>query len=185
MSAAWGLWTTRMDHVVRPRVVGQTVWDLGAGSLVRARQILALGADHVVAVDKRSISAQFRRVTTVESYFYRLDVPPDGIRVAFVGWPVNVYVNGLADVVRCCDVVVYLGSNTGGNACGTPSLWNDLCQRTVLAHVPHRRNSLIVYGAPCGRRPLLPEEVGATCGNMVSFTEAEEIAARVEAACAG
>ena len=43
-------------------------------------------------------------------------------------------------------MVIYVGSNTSGNSCGTNALFAHFRERDVLAYVPERRNTLIVYG---------------------------------------
>jgi len=46
------------------------------------------------------------------------------------------------------------------------------------------KNSLIVYGPHCGRRPLVPEEVGAACRRVVSHEEAMRMAEQTAAVTA-
>jgi hypothetical protein len=68
------------------------------------------------------------------------------IEVAHLAWPVNHHSPGLLAVLRALPVVVYVGSNTSGNSCGTNALFAHFRERDVLAYVPERRNTLIVYG---------------------------------------
>jgi hypothetical protein len=44
--------------------------------------------------------------------------------------------------------VLYLGKNTDNRICGAPFLFQVLVRRTLLAHVPRARNSLVCVGAP-------------------------------------
>ncbi len=54
--------------------------------------------------------------------------------------------------------VIYLGSNFDGVSCGSEEMFHELSRREVLALVPHKFNSLIVYGSQRVQRRLLPEE---------------------------
>jgi hypothetical protein len=44
------------------------------------------------------------------------------------------------------ETLVYLGKNTDGSACGFPGLFEVLARREILAYVPDRPNTLIIYG---------------------------------------
>jgi len=68
---------------------------------------------------------------------------PDVIHLA---WPSN-YDTGMIHLLGTVPVVIYVGKNTDGSACGTPNLFACLRWREVLAYVPRQQNTLIVYGA--------------------------------------
>ena len=184
--ASYGVWTHEMEETIRPFIECRVVWDLGAGLLSNTHRLLRLGASHVVAVDKeRHPTGTFscpKRVTLIQSYFADLEVPPEGIRVALLSWPVNYHMKGLISILRECNIVIYLGSNTDGSACGWPGLWKHFQGREVLAHIPHRSNSLIVYGNTLQgeNRSLVGEEVAATSEFCLSFESAEKAAKSLE-----
>ena len=178
----YGLLTPEMETALQPFVEGQDVWDLGAGDLTYTKRLLKLGADHVWAVDKcEPLSDVPRKATYIESYFQALLEKPPPMNIVFLSWPFNASgaVRGLTGLVERAPTVIYLGHNLDGTCCGVGPLWDNLTQRKVLAHVPHPRNSLIVYGEHTGRRIMLPEEIGATCGQVVSFTDAVAIAKKI------
>lgn len=148
------------QSVVTEYVRGQIVHDYGAGNLDLSLLLLRLGAEHVVAVDElvRPSSRNYPpRLTVVKSKFADYSKTSE---VAFVSWPVN-WPMGLHVLLERTPRVIYLGSNTNGNACGYPKMWLQLAGREVLAHVPDAHNTLIVYGPRKVRRPLLLEEKGA------------------------
>jgi hypothetical protein len=180
----YGEWTEAMTEAARSVVAGKVVYDLGAGRLGHSRRLLELGAEHVFAVDKEKASDAWWRgkpITFVQTYFDNLDVP-DRIEVALVAWPTNHRLTGLIDILERCERVIYLGSNCNGDMCGWPGMWDYLHFREIEAHVPHHKNSLIIYGRHLGpkeRRPMVGEEVGATCGMFVRFDEAQRLAAEV------
>ena len=178
----YGELTPEMEEVLRPLVAGQVVWDLGAGSGEYAIKLLELGASRVVAVEKEydrwpylPPEVEWRRM-----YFEKLDPAELKDALVLLAWPPNQPLWGLLGLLANSERVIYLGSNTSGSACGPQHMWDYLTFRTVEAHVPHHRNSLIVYGETSGRRPLLGEEVGATCGMVVGFEDAQETAAMVQ-----
>jgi len=181
----YGIWTEAMDDATGPVVRGREVWDLGAGFLGHSHHLLALGARCVVAVDKDAqhypSAYEDRPITFLHGYFSELQVP-DAIEVAFLAWPDNHHLPGLIEILRAAERVVYVGTNTEGSACGWPGLWDYLHFREPLAYVPHRRNSLIVYGRhleECERRPQLGEEAAASNGIMMTFDDSERIAREV------
>lgn len=179
----FGLLTNEMEALVAPHVERRIVWDLGAGDLMYAHRLLKLGAAHVVAVDKElpqiNVPPNFG-LTIRQSYFHEIERLDEDIEVAFMSWPRNGNVPGLARMVDRSRVVVYLGSNTDGSACGDVELFLDhLCHRELLGHVPHRRNSLLIYGRPRRReKPLTGEEFAMLSGNMMPFETAQQEAAK-------
>lgn len=174
---AYGHMTPEMRVVLREHVVGAEVWDLGAGSLGRAREMLEMGASRVLAVDKGQMPASSdSRLETHITLFLDLPPPEGGIDVAFLGWPQNSSLLGLTELLVRSRKVVYLGSNTNGSACGNSSLFTHFSVREVLAHVPHTRNSLIVYGGWLShpRKPLPEEWAALHPEHLWSFEEAVE-----------
>jgi len=84
---------------------------------------------------------------------------------------------GLLQALDRADVVIYLGCNTDHSACGSPELFRQLCGRELLGHVPHRRNTLLIYGRGTRTGPLTGEEFAGLTGALLSFEEAVEKAA--------
>jgi hypothetical protein len=159
-----------------PYVRGTTVHDLGAGCMKLSRQLLDLGASQVVAVDKEAPKRRSAnpRIRVEHTLFSQFDESPD---VAFLSWPSNHFLHGLADILRRARVVVYLGKNTDGTACGHWTLFSGLLLREALVYVPERKNTLIVYGAhrDTARVPLGEEMAAITQdARMWTFPEAEQ-----------
>jgi hypothetical protein len=171
-----GEMTPDMNEKIKPLLAGQEVWDLGAGGLHYSQHLLKLGAKRVVAVDRRGFQhTRYKglNICPVHKDFVDVDVPAAGIRVAFVSWPTNQRLPGLIEILRQCDMVIYLGSNTDGSACGWDGLFRHFAERKVLHYLPIRRNSLIVYGARCSERPLLGEEFATISGQLLTFDQAQ------------
>lgn len=171
----YGTVTPEMVGVIREYVQGRCVWDLGAGDLAYAHHLVRRwGAEKVVAVDKEEMPQPRRRaVFRVQKYFADVQMPQAGVDVVFLSFPQNTRLAGLVRLLGKSKVVIYLGCNTGGTACGDQELFLHLTGREVLAHVPHERGSLVVYGGACAQRSLVPEEWAATHPErMWSFGEA-------------
>lgn len=171
----YGTVTPEMVGVIREYVRGRCVWDLGAGDLTYAHHLVRRwGAEKVVAVDKAEMpKIQRRAVFRVQKYFADVQMPQAGVDVAFLSFPQNTSLVGVVRLLGLSKVVIYLGCNTGGTACGDAALFEHLTGREVLAHVPHERGSLVVYGGACAQRPLVPEEWAALHPErMWSFEEA-------------
>lgn len=138
-----------------PHVKGRVVHDLGAGDLVLAQLLVKQGAEKVVAVDRYTLPGEAPAgIEVVEAYFEDYYEPID---VAFMSWPVN-WVSGLHALAARARTAIYLGKNTDGSCCGDSILFHQLWQREVLAHVPDRPNTLIIYGPKFVTRDMLPEE---------------------------
>lgn len=172
---AYGKLSDAQRDALRPHVSGLKVHDLGAGTCELSRELLDLGATSVVAIDTQDMPFVDRRIERVQDPFqlYR-----DPISVAFVSWPINREDRGLMRLVREAKKVVYLGKNTDGVMCGWPGLFNELVKRKVLAYIPERKNTLIVYGGQShSKRKFLGEEhAGATAlvtSEWMSFEEVE------------
>jgi len=135
-----------MEQVLRPHLKDQEVWDLGAGDLALAQRLVQLGAKKVVAVEKEPMRGRPGKIELKHGYFKDVaDTAPDIIPVVFLSWPQTRPQPGLLDLVDRALKVIYLGSNTDGNACGFPRLFANFYYRTLLAHVPCQANSMMVY----------------------------------------
>lgn len=187
--SSFGKLNPAQTAIVRHYVAGRTVFDLGAGSYELSRCLVDLGAKKVYAVERNErfggpleIGTPYENVQVIASGLRGLgqvarhkrraaELPPvthRSIDVAFISWPSNEdskmssYSDfSLLDPVRRAKVVIYLGYNFDGTACGSRRLYQHLAKRKVLEHEPARGNVLIVYGAllPHGKvRELLPEE---------------------------
>jgi len=160
-----GKFNDEQEAVVRNFVAGYNVHDLGAGQLGMANQLSDLGAHTVTAVDKNYAGNLDRytdrrpNVNLVGEYFEEYARHGHFIDVAFVCWPECYEQQGLVQLIHNVRTVIYLGSNFDGAACGSTEFWETMKRREVLAVVPDRWNSLIVYAGQkwIARRPL-PEE---------------------------
>lgn len=156
----YGVLTDEMRAAMAPRVKDHDLWDLGAGDLRLSREMTAMGA-RVLAIDPRAPDDP--AIETIRGTYLdalpRLDITPP--RVVLLSWPQTSDAPGLLEILSAVPVVIYLGANTNGSACGTPGLWAHLTTREVLAEVRTEHNDLLIYGAPCGPRPLRPEEQAA------------------------
>jgi hypothetical protein len=184
----YGMWLPQMDELVRPLVQGHQVYDLGAGTLGHTHRLLSLGASSVVAVDKQPFNPALYQGYPIQALgriqFHQVVVPTGGIKVALLAFPDNRPLSGLIPLLKRCETVIYLGCNVDGTACGWPALWDYFHFREIKGHVPHPRNSLILYGRhleESERRPLVGEEVGATCGMVIDFSSAQRTARQVAA----
>jgi len=135
-----------------------------------------LGARKVIAIDKESMPPASPSIETRQIRFHEIRPPEGGIDVAFLGWPQNTSLSGLTELLVVSRKVIYLGSNTGGSACGNPGLFTHFFARQVLGHIPHTRNSLIVYGMgrTTPRQPLPEEWAALNPDHMWSLEEATE-----------
>ena len=144
-------------QLVERFVRGQVVYDFGASDLYMSCELLRLGASKVIAIDKEPV--RFRGIPKGIDFrqcVFR-DVLDDPIGIAFLSWPPN-YDTGLMPILRRSRVIVYLGKNTDGTACGTPEMFYYLLKRKV-EYVPDRKNDLICYTEYLKRpRKPLPEE---------------------------
>ncbi len=162
--------------VLRPHVLGRHVHDLGAGNGRLGAALLGLGASFVTVVDQ-SYSRPLRagRLECIGAAWHEYQ-PREPIGLAFLSWPPYLLgappdvLGALPRLLAKVPMVAYLGSNFGA-VCGNPELWRHLATRAVVEHVPHARNTLIVYGAPAGRIPgqgLLPEEKAALYRHVIN-----------------
>lgn len=201
---SFGHLNDRQAAVVKRFVAGKEVHDLGAGELVLSRKLVDLGARSVFAIDPTiqepgrlpypyeniyAAKTGFKTMGRMERIERRgaraglLNYGVRPVRVAFLSWPSpedskfrahSDY--SILALVRRAPIVIYLGKNTDGTMCGSTRLYAHFARRTVLAHEPDRKNTLIVYDGllPAGKeRELLPEEVaGLDPKRIYSYAEA-------------
>lgn len=160
-----GKLTDEQEAVVRNFVMGYNVHDLGAGQLGMAAKLMDLGAHTVTAVDKtysqRVAYPPRPLITLVGEEFNEYVRHGHYVDVAFICWPEVYQTQGLERLVRDARVTIYIGQNFDGSACGSRELFEELMTHEVLATVPHRWNTLIVYGQRRVLRKPLPEEYAA------------------------
>ena len=176
----YGKLTPTQAEVLSKHVRGQIVYDLGAGDLSLSKRILELGASHVRAIDKEARSRKKLPpcLSYEQAYFHqwRSGFPLD---VAFCSWPTNHETNVLPLLMKA-QVVIYLGKNTDGSACGTTDLFEHFTTRELLDYSPHHLNSLIVLGKPLSapRKPVGEELAGIRMSEWTfySYREAEHYA---------
>lgn len=155
---AYGQLTEDQEKALTPYLNVPVIMDLGCGNLELAYRLVKLGASSVIGIDKARATPDKRypEVVFVQTEFRYW---PLKIHTAFVSWPHNILDEYLLHIVQNTSVVMYLGSNIEGSACGDPTLFKHLCSREVLVHVPDPQNSLIVYGSRLKEpRRHLPEE---------------------------
>jgi hypothetical protein len=149
-----------MEEAIRPYVEGQVVWDLGAGDLTYAQRLQALGAAHVVCVDKEPMAADlYYGLLPFQGYFSQVLDCVERLPVAFVSWPWGR--NALPALLAKSDTVIYLGHHDKASACGSRGFWEPLFRRPLVCEVPHRRNTLLIYTSGDVERPLVAEERAA------------------------
>ena len=167
-----------MERELGQVVQGRVVYDLGAGDLTYSHLMLDLGAERVIAIDKRPAHRPRSNLEIHRAYIHEV-MEPEEIEVLFLSWPVN-QVRGLDRWLHAARIAVYLGCNVGGTGCGDSRLFNHLIHREVLTHIPHEKNTFLVYGDYRDEtRPPVGEEYAATCGRRLSFEKAQEEAEEV------
>jgi hypothetical protein len=163
----WGSLNTKQHAIVASYVAGKTVHDLGAGDLKLSKILADMGAD-VVAVEPNTecFPAQLpKNIKIVPSYFNNFRGPVD---MAFMSWP-STHTTGVDRIVKKSRIVIYLGTNMNGTACGYLELWDMLCKREILDISVDRKNTLIVYGPQAVKRDPVPEEQGGRCRDIMWF----------------
>lgn len=178
MLASYGRLSDDQTAVLAKRIEDRVVHDLGAGHCALALRLARLGAKKVIAVDKKPMpTVDDPRVETRQGFYG--SVATDTIDVGFVSWPETKESIVLLQLLQHAVSVVYLGKNTDSTACGWPALFKSFLDRKVLAYVPERPNTLIVYGEKL-KRPRKPrgEEhaaISATAqARPLKFEEVEE-----------
>jgi len=127
-------------------IKGQTVHDLGACDLILTRELVKLGAKQVIAIDKKPVAIPYsdEPIQLVTGYFVDYQTPID---IAFVAWPHQdpIVGEGLVNLINRARIVIYLGKNTDGIACGFADFFKALLKRDMINYVPNRANTLIIY----------------------------------------
>lgn len=160
--ASWryGQLNEQQRQSLRKHVTGKHVHDLGAGSGALSLDIVNLGAAKVTAIDKHEIFVEHPRIETVQAFFHELaDLRP---QVAFLSWPSNYSQPMLLQICRQAEVIIYLGKNTEGTACGSAELFREFLRRKILSYDDDRANTLIALGDPLvvTRSPTPEERAG-------------------------
>lgn len=147
----------------------KTVLDIGCGEgAFLARWVLSQGAASVLAVDTalpygiQDRPSTNTRLSLVHATFERLlDQPslPSRFDVGLLSWPSNHESPGLLPLLERCDRLVVISCNVASTVCGSSTLWMYLLRRQSQQVLIHRRNVVLVYGAPMPEvRPALVEE---------------------------
>lgn len=168
----YGHLTEEMLRALEQTIRGELVVDVRAGDLYYTRILLELGAKKVMAIDKEPLPRARRGIQT--PHHKPLQALKPCIRDAwlFLSWPVNRDI-GYLPWLEAARGVVYLGSNVNGSSCGVPALSMHLDYREVPHHIPHRRNTLTLYGGPRKEdRELTHEEVAALSTETIDYEKA-------------
>lgn len=166
---AWMKMQPEFLDVIRSYVHEKHVVDLGAGNGVGAHWMLYLGASKVTMVDKEDMSdiVDPPYMEGVCTPFHK--VPGDvGGDVALIGWPTT-SCSHLHSILHRWPVLVVFAKNSDHTACGDDLLWLYLSSREILQYVPHKSNSLTIYGPSHMERELTGLEVSGIAGQSVSF----------------
>lgn len=168
------------QEIVAQLVRDKEVWDLGAGFGDFCRRLLRLGARKVVAIEKawKQHPPDFGtlNIDVRAEYFKDVEPPSEGIEVAFLSWPFNIRMEGLIELLKASETVIYLGSNAQGNACGYPELFEHFRSREIKAYIPSLNDTFILYGPADLETPrieLKGEEYAAISGKLMSFDDLE------------
>jgi len=173
---SYGKLNPHQREVLNVVIQNRQVTDLGAGDCELAHELLRLGARGVLAVDK-TFQPRVESIQYIQSYF---NAYTEAIETAFLSWPPNWNCPGLIDLLDRADVVAYLGKNTDGTACGYSLLFEYLVSREVVAYVPDRRNTLIVYGSGRGKRaPLGEEYAGLNTEDWFAYEDVENLCEKI------
>lgn len=156
--------THSQARCLRSVVQNRTVHDIGCGSGELSRWMAQNGAWRVYAVDKDigTLPKKFAQpnVVRVAASFaaYSKKLAGDVGDVAVISWPWDSKHDGLVELLRKFTVVVYIGKNTDGSACGSNDLWQHLTTRALREEIPDQRNVLLHYGPEVFDKPALRSE---------------------------
>lgn len=156
---SYGKLNLEQEKIVETYVKNQTVYDLGAGDCVLSEKILALGAKKVVAVDKENFPCD-KKIQKITSTFLKVFSLVKSIETSFISWPQHYAMDGLIELIRISDEIIYLGSNTDGNFCGNPDIFEEFRFRPVISYSPSKANTLIVYGKRGNKKRKITELYG-------------------------
>lgn len=170
---AYGSLSVEQEAILRPIIADNTVHDLGAGDLHLSRRLLTLGAKSIVAIDKERVAPKSEKIRGIQTYFHLFHDPVD---IAFIAWPINHEGLGLTAILKRARIVIYLGKNTDGSSCGAPEIFEHFMTRDLMAYLPTRKNTLMVYGGALThpRTPRGEEKAGLEIyGAMYRYEEVE------------
>jgi predicted RNA methylase len=193
LKLAFGKLNDEQAALLKPFVAGKVVYDLGAGHLGMAQDIVRLGAKRVVAVDQiykdpgencwnecKPWEGGENIVLKAMSFYEFIEAKRKPMRTVLVSWPfahISRMDAELTALVEEARTLIYLGCNTDGTYCGGPLLFEEFRRRKVLAHSPNKFNSLAVYGAHSTEpRPPLPEELAHASAEVMYYDEALDAA---------
>ena len=182
----YGRFTEKQQDILRAHVEGARVLYPGSGWGQKAEVLIGLGVDHVTCIEKEQTCFsknpiyRHKKVTAVRDYIEELDDEVfEGKEVLLLSWvqpyrfPATAEIFGRFDGIP---KIVYLGKNTDGTLCGSPSLYSYLVTREVLHYVPARENTMIIYGDAKVLREPYPEEaagLGSNSDPICDFTTIE------------
>ena len=172
----YGHHNPEQEGIIREVVAGKSVIDIGCGDMTYSERLRQMGARSVLALDKCDLPTFVPGIEIVQTSIDKFEQKnrDRSFDVGFLSWPVNRDIQGLSGLLRRCGVVIYLGSNVDGSACGNHTLFFQLMQRRLDHYSPDRSNSLIVVSEPLSEaRPPTGEEYAAIHSEKVfSFKEA-------------
>lgn len=171
----YGTLTTRQRKILTKHVRGKIVHDLGAGDLELSEALVSLGAREVYAIDKLDKPPILpHKVHYKKARFHEL--PETTMGVVFLSWPINHDVNLIPHIKRA-GIVIYLGCNTGGSACGTPGLFREMLHRRLIEYEPDRHNTLLIVGQDLGgpRIPTGEESAGLNLDSGMMYLSYEQL----------
>lgn len=151
---------------------GERVVELGAGDLSLACELVRLGARYVSTYDRLPyVDPPCDKVYPDQRHYSFSQLASvwtrhDGGDLTVVCWPAvnmpSLEEKSLVNILTLSSKIAYLGKNTDGTGCGFGELFEYLLCRRVIKHVPHRQNSLTIYGEEMRddeTRPPTQEEV--------------------------
>jgi hypothetical protein len=170
-----GYWklTDPQRETLQGLVRGKTVVDLGSGDMSLSLEMLAMGAQHVTAVDPHSVSQGEPNLTVVPSYYRYLKPIQADLGVLSWPWCSTDQLEGLIGQLDAYRQVVYLGTNSGGLACGHPRLFRYTLTRELIRYEPAPQNNMLVLGTRLAtpREPTGEEAAGIDTGNLYSYRD--------------
>ncbi len=161
MRSSYGILNVPQFCEVQRHVQGRVVYDLGCGNLCLSQILVTMGASMVEAVDDDHHEIGWRsphpQIRLHETRFNSEELAEERMETAFLSWPTG-YANGLARLLLPVSKVIYLGSNCDSILCGPRDMWEQFAYRPLLAHIPARANTLLVYGPAELELPRFPPQ---------------------------